>query len=102
MFSERLKQLRKKTGLTQEELSSKLGIARTTYSGYERGTSEPDFDTITKFSEFFKVNLNWLITGSDKVLDVENEKVVEKFSKLSDKGQDYILELMEKMIEQNK
>lgn len=63
MFSERLKELRKKKGLTQEEASKKLDIARTTYSGYERGTSEPDFNILNKISRFYEVDLNWLLEG---------------------------------------
>lgn len=97
MFSERLKELREKSKLTQEEASKKLGIARTTYSGYERGTSEPDFSTLTKIAEFYGVDLNWLITGELKVLDEEDERLIEKFSKLSDKDQQYILELLERL-----
>lgn len=63
LFSERLKELRKKKGLTQEEASKKLDIARTTYSGYERGTSEPDFNTLNKIAKFYEVDLNWLLEG---------------------------------------
>jgi len=63
LFSERLKDLRKKNGLTQEEASKRLDIARTTYSGYERGTSEPDFNTLNKLAKFYEVDLNWLLEG---------------------------------------
>ncbi|MNM07375.1 HTH-type transcriptional regulator Xre [compost metagenome] len=63
MFSERLKELRKRKGLTQEEASKNLDIARTTYSGYERGTSEPDFNTLNKIAKFYEVDLNWLLEG---------------------------------------
>ena len=66
MFSERLKELRKKKGFTQEEASKKLDIARTTYSGYERGTSEPDFNTLNKLSKFYEVDLNWLLEGKEE------------------------------------
>lgn len=68
LFSERLKELRKKKGLTQEEASKKLDIARTTYSGYERGTSEPDFNILNKLSRFYDVDLNWLV-GEEKESD---------------------------------
>jgi len=66
LFSERLKELRKKKGFTQEEASKKLDIARTTYSGYERGTSEPDFNTLNKLSKFYEVDLNWLLEGKEE------------------------------------
>lgn len=102
MFHERLAQLRGRTGLSQKEIAKRLGMARTTYAGYENGSREPDLKTLEKLSDFFEVDLNWLISGSEKVVDLEDEKIIENFNKLSIKGQDYILELMEKMIEQEK
>ncbi|SDN28274.1 helix-turn-helix domain-containing protein [Paenibacillus jilunlii] len=61
MFSIRLKELRKKKGLTQKEAALQLSIPRTTYSGYERGTSEPDFNTLNKLARFYEVDSNWLL-----------------------------------------
>lgn len=65
LFSEILKELRKKKKMTQEEAAKKLGIARTTYSGYERGTSEPDIEGLKKISNVFEVDIDLLI-GSNK------------------------------------
>lgn len=69
MLAKRLKELRKIKGLTQEEAANKLDIARTTYSGYERGTSEPDLNMLHKMSAVFEVDLNSLAGGQkeDKV-----------------------------------
>lgn len=61
MFGQRLYQLRQKRGLTQKELSSRLGMARTTYSGYENGSREPDHQTLEKFADFFEVSIDFLI-----------------------------------------
>lgn len=61
LFSIRLKELRKKKGLTQKEAALQLSIPRTTYSGYERGTSEPDFNTLNKLARFYEVDSNWLL-----------------------------------------
>lgn len=61
MFSIRLKELRKKKGLTQKDAALQLSIPRTTYSGYERGTSEPDFNTLNKLAKFYEVDSNWLL-----------------------------------------
>lgn len=97
MFSDRLKGLRKKAGLTQEEAAKKLDTARTTYSGYERGTSEPDFNTLNKISDIYGVDLNWLITGELRKLDEMDRKIIDKFSKLDEKDQIYILELMDRL-----
>lgn len=61
MFPEILKSLRKKKKLTQEEAAKKLGIARTTYSGYERGTSEPDIEGLINISVLFDVDIDYLL-----------------------------------------
>lgn len=81
MFSERLRELRKKKGLTQEEASKRLDIARTTYSGYERGTSEPDFNTLTKLANFYDVDLNWLLDGKKENVYVLPEEIILKIIK---------------------
>ena len=61
MLSKRLLELRKKEKLTQSALSLKLKIARTTYSGYELGTSEPDNDTLEKIADFYGESVDYLL-----------------------------------------
>ena len=86
MFSERIQKLRKEKRLTQEEISHKLGISRTTYSGYERGTSEPDFKTLISIADFFEVTLDYLIGRTDDPhmwFKNENEKTIYDIMDLS-------------------
>ena len=47
-FYDRLKEGRINAGLTQEQLAEKLGIAKSTLSGYESGNREPTVATIAK------------------------------------------------------
>jgi transcriptional regulator with XRE-family HTH domain len=63
LFSIRLKELRMEKGLTQKDAALQLSIPRTTYSGYERGTSEPDFNTLNKLADFYGVDPNWLLNN---------------------------------------
>jgi transcriptional regulator with XRE-family HTH domain len=60
--------LRKQRQLSQQALSDRLNIPRSTLSGYEQSYAEPDIDTIIHFSQFFDVDLNLLLTQklSDK------------------------------------
>jgi transcriptional regulator with XRE-family HTH domain len=97
LFHERLAKERDKLGLSQAELAKRLGMARTTYSGYENGSREPDLKTLNKLAEFFGVNLNWLVTGNEATLDEDDEKLIDNFSKLSGKDQTYILELIDRL-----
>lgn len=73
----KLEELRRKHKLTQKELSSRLGIARTTYSGYELGTSEPDNETLEKIADFFNVDIDYLF-GRKKlnIMDFSNDEIL--------------------------
>ncbi len=54
----KLKELRKQGGLTQEELSLKLGISRVNYTRYEIGQVRPDYETLVKIADFYDVSLD--------------------------------------------
>lgn len=64
-FSNRLKALRLEEGLTAEELSVKLGFARTTYSNWESGIREPNMDIIIKIADFYNVTVDYLLGRAD-------------------------------------
>lgn len=70
----RLVELRKKRKLTQKELADKLGIARTTYSGYENGNREPDFDTVQKLADFFGVSIDYLVGRVNNQKEILSDK----------------------------
>lgn len=57
----RLKELRLEKGLYQKEVASILGVDRTTYSKYESGTSEPNFEMLLKISQLFNVTTDYLL-----------------------------------------
>jgi transcriptional regulator with XRE-family HTH domain len=61
VLPERLRSERKKRKLTQEEMADRLGIARSTYSGYETGKTEPDFDTLEKIANYLEVSYDYLL-----------------------------------------
>lgn len=60
-FSDMLKYLRKREGLTQQELAKKLDISKSTVSMYENGNREPDFETLETIADFFNVDMNFLM-----------------------------------------
>lgn len=62
MFSENLKKVRQKLGLSQKELSTKIGIQQAQYSRYEVGTS-PSTEVLEKLVKEFNINVNYLLTG---------------------------------------
>ena len=66
-FHEKLQELRKKKGLTQEELAEALYVSRTAISKWESGRGYPSIDSLREISNFFSVSIDELLSG-DKLL----------------------------------
>lgn len=60
MLYDRLKEARKNAKLTQKQVAEIVGIATTTYSGYERGASDPDVNTLGKIMSAIHTDANFL------------------------------------------
>ena len=58
---ENLKILRKSKKISQEELSKKLNLTRSTYSGYENAAAEPSLETLLKISDFYGMSVDNLL-----------------------------------------
>lgn len=63
MIKDRLKELRTALNLSQEDVADAINSKRSTVSGYERGISLPDSDTINAIVKEFNVNIKWLVAG---------------------------------------
>ena len=61
MFQDNLKTLRKKKGMTQEELAARLNVVRQTISKWEKGLSVPDAELLTKLAEILEVSVSQLL-----------------------------------------
>lgn len=62
-LSEKLRDLRNASGITQEDLSARMNVTRQTISGWERGRSEPDIEIIKKLSQIFDVSVDELLSA---------------------------------------
>jgi transcriptional regulator with XRE-family HTH domain len=60
-FSENIKLLRKRRGLTQDEAAAALQLKRPTLSGYENGVGQPNLATLEKFSAYYGIAIDTLI-----------------------------------------
>ncbi len=60
-LSEKLYTLRKKSGLSQEQLAEKLEVSRQAISKWESGTSVPESDKLIVISNYFNVSLDYLL-----------------------------------------
>ena len=63
IFKEKLLELRKQKGWSQEELGNNLDVSRQTISKWESGQSTPEMEKLVKISEIFEISLDELIIG---------------------------------------
>lgn len=68
MIGKRLKTVRTEKKITQSEVAAFLGCARTTYTQYETGVSEPDINTINKLADYFDVSSDFLLGRSESTI----------------------------------
>ena len=61
MFSEKLIQLRRERGLSQEQLADQLGVTRQSVSKWESGAAMPELVKLVSLSEMFDVTLDYLV-----------------------------------------
>ena len=66
IFSERIKECRKKAGLTQEQVAEALEIGYSTYRHYEYGNRMPLVTDAAKMAELFGVSLDYLAGLSEE------------------------------------
>ena len=64
-FQNRLYELRKKAGLSQEGLADLLGVTRQAVQKWEAGSSRPDMDNLAALARYFNVTLDYLVTGRE-------------------------------------
>ena len=77
-FNNRLYQLRKQKGLSQEELANRLNVSRQTVSKWEVGDSTPDMEKLVAMSDLFDVSLDKLVMGKEdeKSQDAQKSELV--------------------------
>ena len=59
-LEDRIREARKKAKLTQEQAAARIGIAKSTWAGYESGNSQPDISKLVKIMDLLSVDANYL------------------------------------------
>ena len=76
---EKILQLRKKMGLSQEELAEKLNVTRQTISKWETNQSSPDFEKIVPLCDLFEITTDELLRGkSENIKNLDDSKIRRK------------------------
>jgi transcriptional regulator with XRE-family HTH domain len=82
-LSEKLQELRKQKGLTQEELAGHLFVSRTAVSKWESGRGYPSIDSLKEIAKFFSVSIDELLS-SEQALIMAKEENKQKESRFCD------------------
>ena len=72
-FNEKLQELRKQKGLTQEELAEVLYVSRTAISKWELGRGFPNIESLKAISKFFAISLDELLSCEEILVIAEND-----------------------------
>lgn len=95
ILADKIMNLRKKNGWSQEELAEMLGVSRQSISKYEGAQAVPELDKIVKLSEIFGVTTDYLVKdemGEEEYAPVrdEEEKKKEKYKVTLETAQEYL------------
>lgn len=92
----RVKELRKKNGLTMQKIKDETGIGKSTISSYESGRITPKHDKAQKLAEYFGVSEAYLLGYSDSdTQKIEWDSVVDYLSNLIEFDYKKMLEIVE-------
>ena len=72
-LSQKLQELRKHKGLTQEELAEVLFVSRTAVSKWESGRGYPSIDSLKAISKFFGITIDELLSGDELLIIAEKD-----------------------------
>lgn len=75
-FNNKLYELRKQKGFSQEELANRLNVSRQTISKWEVGESSPDMEKLVAISELFDISLDELVLNKATKKEETSEQVV--------------------------
>ena len=81
MLQERLRETRKRAGLTQKMLAERLGVSRQTISKWEYGLAVPDADQLIQLADTLNVDIMYFLEKSEASFSREQSRAAEKAEK---------------------
>lgn len=101
-FNDRLKEARISAGMTQEQLASQIGVAKSTVTGYEKGNSEPNMLTVQRIMQALNIDANFLwqdemMNTTQLVINLEEKELLKKYRSLEECDRELINCLTERL-----
>ena len=99
-----LKELRENKSLRQSDLAEMLEITQQAYQRYERGTSEPNADGLSKLADFYGVTTDYLLGREPEPdplamlnIKVNNQRFIDIYQELPEFQQQVLVDAMRKL-----
>ena len=93
MLSLRITELRKQKGLTQADISRHLHITQQTYSSYETGRRQINYETLCMLADYYEVSVDYLL-GRDvslpSYLNEEERNIIAQYRELGNNAKDAV------------
>nr|MCR4698989.1 helix-turn-helix domain-containing protein [Bacilli bacterium] len=83
-IADRLVELRKKNGLSQEQLADKLGLSRQAVSKWERAEASPDTDNLICLAKLYGVSLDELLDTDQSIEEIAQDTRIHEEEKRKD------------------
>lgn len=90
-YGDILKKLRNEKGLSQQELTDRLNINRSTYARYETSNTQPDYDTLKLLADYFEVSTDYIL-GRTENPNKEKNNEFDPMSEINRLIKDYGIE----------
>ncbi|MEO2082918.1 MAG: helix-turn-helix transcriptional regulator [Desulfurobacteriaceae bacterium] len=100
MIGRRIKELRKKLGLTQREFARRVGVIESLVRKWERGENDPTSKSLQAIAKEFNVNLHWLLTGEGEMFITRSKEEIPKTELLDREIIQKIFEVLEGFYQQ--
>ena len=93
MYALRLRELRDKHKLTQQEIASRLRLSSDAYSLYELGKRQMNYETLCLLADMYDTSIDYLLGRCDvQVLALEDEEceIIKKYRRLDQRGRETV------------
>jgi transcriptional regulator with XRE-family HTH domain len=105
-MGERLRELRLRRRISQEEVARHIGITRSAYSHYEINNRQPVYETLIKLAAYFDVSLDYIIGGAqskskgEQSITPDNREILSLFQHMSQEQRERSINLITDLIRQ--